>query len=190
MAAKIKVNKSCKDCGTNETIKWHKDRCHKCYGREYYQNNKQVIKDKHKLQSNNNKVLIKDINKNWYSNNKYKEKEYKKAYVKKNKEKIATRQRRYYEINKEEIKKRTSKNSAKRYKNNVNFKLSHILRTRLTAAIKNNNKSGSAVRDLGCSIGELKEYLELKFVHGMTWNNHSRDGWHIDLIKPLSSFSL
>ena len=64
------------------------------------------------------------------------------------------------------------------------------MRNRLRCAIKGNFKSGSAVKDLGCSIDELKTYLESKFKPGMYWDNWSYDGWHIDHIKPLASFDL
>ncbi len=64
------------------------------------------------------------------------------------------------------------------------------LRRRLHHALKGNAKTGSAVRDLGCSIDELKLHLESKFKPGMTWENHSLLGWHIDHIKPLASFDL
>ena len=43
---------------------------------------------------------------------------------------------------------------------------------------------------LGCSLDELKTYLESKFQPGMTWDNYSRNGWTIDHILPLSSFNL
>jgi len=71
-----------------------------------------------------------------------------------------------------------------------NFKLKVTLRSRLNTAIKRKYKSGSAVRDLGCTIEELKVYLESKFIEGMNWNNHSKTGWHIDHILPLSKFDL
>jgi hypothetical protein len=60
----------------------------------------------------------------------------------------------------------------------------------LKSAIKGNFKIGSAVNDLGCSIEQLKQYLESKFLLGMTWDNWTTDGWHIDHIKPLASFDL
>ena len=69
-------------------------------------------------------------------------------------------------------------------------RIKHNLRGRLNRAIKSNYKSGSAVRDLGCSIEELKIHLESQFQLGMSWDNWSRIGWHIDHIKPLSSFNL
>ncbi len=73
---------------------------------------------------------------------------------------------------------------------NVHFKLAYNLRTRLRTALKRTKKTGSAVKDLGCTVLELKKYLESKFLPGMTWENWSRTGWHIDHIKPLSSFDL
>ena len=70
----------------------------------------------------------------------------------------------------------------------VNYKLRQIIRIRLNKAIKNNQKRGSAVKDLGCSIEYLKKYLEAQFELGMTWNNHG--DWHIDHIEPLAGFNL
>jgi hypothetical protein len=77
-----------------------------------------------------------------------------------------------------------------RYLSDVNFKLAASLRNRLGRAIKGNYKSGSAVNDLGCSVQEFKFYIESKFQLGMTWDNWSKDGWHIDHIKPLCKFDL
>ena len=77
-----------------------------------------------------------------------------------------------------------------RYKNDVNYRLTCVLRARLNRAIKCNNKTGSAVRDLGCSIGEFKLYIESKFEPGMTWENWSKTGWNLDHKEPLGSFKL
>ena len=74
--------------------------------------------------------------------------------------------------------------------NRIEHKIKSRLRNRLRDAIKNNQKTGSAVKDLGCSIEEFKIYLESKFTEGMNWNNWSLYGWHLDHIKPLSLFNL
>lgn len=39
------------------------------------------------------------------------------------------------------------------------------------------------------SISDLKNHLESKFQPGMTWDNHTVDGWHIDHVRPESWFS-
>jgi hypothetical protein len=87
-------------------------------------------------------------------------------------------------------KKETTEYEHNKLKIDINYKLSRSLRKRLHNAIKNDHKVGSAVRDLGCTIPELKLRLESMFKPGMTWDNWSYRGWHIDHIKPLSSFDL
>ena len=75
-------------------------------------------------------------------------------------------------------------------KEDINFRLACNLRSRMTLAIKDNWKSGSTIRDLGCSIVELKRHLEDQFDDNMSWDNYGLDGWHIDHIVPLASFNL
>ena len=40
----------------------------------------------------------------------------------------------------------------------------------------------------GCTAEELKAYLESLFTEGMSWENYGKYGWHIDHIRPVSSF--
>jgi hypothetical protein len=129
--------------------------------------NKDRIKDKIKL-----------TKKTWYEANKDKIKEHNKAYREVNKDKKRAWRHAYKDKLKE------------RHKTDIQYKLSSNLRSRLKSAIRSNYKSGSAVRDLGCSIPELKIYLENKFQPGMSWDNYGLYGWHIDHIKPLVSFDL
>lgn len=74
----------------------------------------------------------------------------------------------------------------------VNFRLRVLLRGRICSALKGDTKTGSAVRDLGCSIEELKVHLESKFQPGMTWENWGKgEGkWNVDHIVPLAAFDL
>ncbi len=71
-------------------------------------------------------------------------------------------------------------------------KLRANLRNRLNIALARNYKKGSAVRDLGCSVEYLKNWLEAQFQPGMTWGNYGRAAgcWSIDHIQPLSGFDL
>ena len=71
-------------------------------------------------------------------------------------------------------------------------RLSDRLRQRLVHALRGEYRSGSAVRDLGCTISELKSHLERLFTPGMAWDNygHGLGKWGIDHIAPLSSFNL
>jgi hypothetical protein len=76
-----------------------------------------------------------------------------------------------------------------RIKTDVQFKLIKRIRSRLRTAMRKNYKSGSAIKDLGCSISELKIHLEARFDANMTWENWG-PYWHIDHILPLASFDL
>ncbi len=104
----------------------------------------------------------------------------------KNKERIRAEQRIYNQAHKKEAALRTKNRRA----NDVEFYLAHILRARLSNALKKDTKNGSFVKDLGCSIKELKFYLEGKFQDGMSWENRGLHGWHIDHVIPLAFFDL
>jgi len=110
----------------------------------------------------------------------------------KNKETLIVKNREWKKRNPDKI--RGSRNSwfKKRCKEDPSFKLAHNLRTRLNIAIKNDFKAGSAVQDLGCSIGEFRKHIESQFEPGMSWDNWGRWGnvWNIDHIKPLAKFDL
>lgn len=109
-------------------------------------------------------------------------------YYKKNKVKLLKEKTKYYENNKESIIKKQLYSMKKRENNDTMFKIQRRLRSRLYSALKNNYKSGSAVKDLGCTVEQFKKHLESQFKDGMSWDNYGR--WHIDHIKPLSSFNL
>ncbi len=75
----------------------------------------------------------------------------------------------------------------RRYKTDPQFKLSTLLRSRINQIMRG-QKRRSAIIDLGCSLAELRFFLEGKFVDGMTWENYGK--WHVDHIVPLSYFDL
>jgi len=79
-----------------------------------------------------------------------------------------------------------------RRQTDLQFKLAKNLRTRLNSALKGNFKRGSAVRDLGCSIAELKTHLEKQFQPGMSWKNWGKEEgcWQIDHIVDLNRWDL
>jgi hypothetical protein len=167
----------------------------------YCESNPDKTKERKKNYYNKNKVKVIKKSKDYYNVNKEKKKEYDKIYRDVNKDEIRLRSKNYYESNKDRIYlyqknynkiNRDKKNfyNKNRLKTDIQYKLGKNLRGRLYKSINGNFKSGSAVKDLGCSIEELKSYLESKFLVGMTWDNWSNDGWHIDHIKPLASFDL
>lgn len=172
--------KQCLTCKTTETSKWYSGPiCRKCYRNQPHVKKKELETAKiscSKYRTRNKEYLTlknkewKDLNKEYYL-------QYQKQYRLANKSKKLLWEQHDR-------------------KNNLNRNLADSLRNRLNIAIKNGQKAGSAVRDLGCTIEELKKHLESKFYINpktsdkMTWENHTIYGWHIDHIRPLSSFDL
>ena len=76
-----------------------------------------------------------------------------------------------------------------RYATDINYRLAKLLRGRLYKALHRNTKSGSAVRDLGCSIDYLRLVLKEQFSVGMTWDNIGTY-WEVDHITPLHQYDL
>lgn len=124
----------------------------------------------------NNVEHIKDYNQRWNKN-------HAKAYRELNKEKRKQHHDEWYKDNKAH----KAKYKQRRCKTDLNYRIACLLRTRLYDAVRN-DRSGSAVKDLGCSIEDFKGYISNFFVGGMTWDNYGE--WHLDHIKPLSKFDL
>lgn len=79
-----------------------------------------------------------------------------------------------------------------RASNDIEFRLANLLRARTRMAITAGKgvKSRATTALLGCSIAEARKHLESLFEPGMSWENHGRDGWHIDHIRPVRSFEM
>ena len=78
------------------------------------------------------------------------------------------------------------------YHNNIKHRISTVIRSRLLQALKDKLefKWNTAFDLLGCTIDEFCRYIESLWKVDMNWDNHRRDGWHIDHIRPCSSFDL
>ncbi len=96
----------------------------------------------------------------------------------------------YYQQNKEKVIQNGYRRRKARMLSDPAFKLLQRLRGRLYQALKGTNKSIATRVLLGCSIESLKAHIEQQFAEGMGWHNHTIRGWHVDHIKPLSSFNL
>jgi hypothetical protein len=80
----------------------------------------------------------------------------------------------------------------RRRRERPSYRLAKNLRLRLRGAVRSNARSGSAVRDLGCSIEELKVHIERQWTGCMSWENWgSGPGtWQIDHVYPLAQTDL
>ena len=119
-------------------------------------------------------------------NNRKKENATARKWCQNNREKIRASDRKSSQ--RPEYKKRKNARKRERRKTDPQFRLKHNLRTRLHHALKGSNKSASTMALLGCSIVHLKDYLAMRFLPGMTWENQGT--WHVDHMIPCASFDL
>jgi hypothetical protein len=171
--------KLCKTCNTDKTSKWYSGpQCRCCYRKQLRISNRAIgiVEDTNKW-AKANKTYCKDKHREWYYANHVQQLAYQKEYRLKNKDKKRMWER-------------------KDRATNLNRRIADNLRNRINMAIKHDQKAGSTVRDLGCSIEEFKIHLEAQFYSNfetgelMTWDNNTIYGWHIDHIRPLISFDL
>lgn len=131
-------------------------------GRKYYLKNSEKIKNRIKLYGQNNEQKVK---------------EYKKQY-RRDKSEYFKKYMREYVFN--------------RRRSDPIFKLIGIIRGRLRDMLRAQSveKNTKTIESIGCSLEFLKFHLESQFQEGMSWESHGVKGWHIDHIKPVSSFDL
>ena len=115
---------------------------------------------------------------------------YNKEWAKKNKDKVKEYAKRARSKDTYLLQKR--KRNKKYYDNNLKYKIGNLLRCRIWTILKkqNTDKNNSTMELIGCSKEELIKHLESQFKEGMSWENWSLNGWHIDHIRPCSSFDL
>lgn len=165
----------------------HKEH-HSEIGKIYYLKNREKILQRMGIRSKNpeTKKRIKIYLKKWYSKNRNKILRQCAEYRLKNKKKIAIGIKRW------KLKNKNITNSyfVNRRKNDINFKMLHNIRVRISMAIRGYNKSAKTKELLGCSIEFLIGYLEAKFQPGMAWNNYGKNGWTVDHIFPCAIFNM
>jgi hypothetical protein len=142
--------------------------------RVWHHSNKEAVKKRAKVYKENNRVNLQELNRIWRENNREHHNSVSREWYYKNRERILQYRKGYH---------------SKREKTDVNFKLARRLRSRLYHALTGKNKVVSAVKDMGCTLDFLKNYLESQFTKEMTWANYG-SYWEIDHHFPLSKFDL
>ena len=163
------------------------------------------LKEFERLKTNSIAAKYRTENPDYYQSNKEKIKARNQA----NKEKIKAYKQAYYQSNKEKIKVcNTGRYSEKgredaagyRAKNKEKIKIKEAekrktpkykLRKAVISAFERikKDKPTNTLTLLGCSWEEAKAHIENLWQEGMSWENHGVYGWHIDHIRPVSSFT-
>ena len=125
----------------------------------------------------------------YYQENKEQFRQRNKRYRNKNKEACIEYEKKYLTENKQKIRERQRKYLQKKRLDPV-WKLAQRLRAHVSRCVTHHyNITRSYALDLlGCSFQECRLYLEKQWKEGMSWENYGQ--WHIDHVRPTSSFDL
>ena len=180
------INEFCKRSKARGGYSSRCKECHSKHSKEYCDKNNEKRANYSKTYRIKNAKQITEYQKDYNNQNSEQRVAYEREYRRLNPTKVAIYKKKYHSKNAKKLAER----KRMRYRTDINFKLAQQLRGRLNIALKGNYKTGSAVRDLGCSIKEFKAYMESKWQLGMSWDNWSKIGWNIDHIEPLCNFDL
>ena len=157
--------------------------------KEYLLKNKEKIAIQKKEWKKRNKEKVKLSEKKHYLKTREKRIKYQREYRSIHQEAHREYNKKYYFKNKERLSKNNIRYARERRKTNPSFKILDTLRRRMLYALKGKNKSASTMNLLGVKNIEIVwQRLESLFQDGMTRENQGM--WHIDHIKPCSSFDL
>lgn len=97
---------------------------------------------------------------------------------------------RHKEIHKEEIEQKKIDREIYLAERRVIARIARVLKSRIREAVKGEWKHGRTQELLGCSIEFFRAYIESLWTEGMSWENHTNRGWHLDHIIPCAFFDL
>jgi hypothetical protein len=170
----------------------------KISGKIYYEKNKELIIDRTREYRKNYHEKTKDLKKAdkkeydrvYHLKNKDSRNLYNRNYNEANKERLSYNHKEYYVDHMVEIKKRVYENHKKRIKTDPAYKLLCNTRARIRNFLKSKNiiRHVSTAKLVGCDAEFLRKYIQKQFRSGMTLENNSRYGWHLDHIIPCSYF--
>lgn len=180
------ASKSCPDCGrVLPADKFASDNSRPdlldCYCKECRRSRKVAYRQA-------NKEKLRAWSREEYWKNPGKRRESQARYRRANPEKAAAYRKKYYKSHQAQSNQWHREYVKKRKAIDPVFKLSLGLRNYLGRRLRSAGRSVSAVRDLGCSLEELRNSLEAQFLPGMSWGNHGE--WELDHIVPFSLVDL
>lgn len=198
---------------TTQELSLRREKC-----KEYYRKHKKRIRAWSKAHIEANKERYNASAREYHRKNKKKCNLASKEYCEKHKERLKQKRAERYRANKAELtrkrraryflnheenkrKAREKRNANKervnflqrqKYKEDIQYKIATCLRAHLYNAMRyTETKKCDKIEQLtGCTYTILKEHLEKQWLPGMSWSNHTKNGWNIDHIQPVASFDL
>ncbi len=161
------------DKNTNSGLQYKCKICKLAQDKEYYETNKAKLLPKFKEYRDSNKEKVALAKKLSYQ---------------KNSQHYIDNAQKWAEDNRDQKHETMKARYRVRMDTEPEFHLIANLRRRTRSALFGKIKTKTTKELIGCSPQELRAHLEKQFQPGMSWDNYGE--WHIDHIRPVSSFNL
>lgn len=122
----------------------------------------------------------------WYAANKERKNRASADWYARNKVEVSNRRLDRISADKEAERKRTREWARNRYRRDPRHRICSCVSSHIRKCLKGGKRGRSWQSLVGYSIDELASHLERQFLAGMSWDNYGE--WHIDHIRPISSF--
>lgn len=136
-----------------------------------------------------NRDKIKQRQREWAIRNKERLKLKMAKYYAANRERLNSANKAYYIKHKPRLMRLQQEYLRKKYYSDPTYRLSRRLRCAVNRIVAYGYQGQERTMTLlGCTWQEARQHLEAQFKDGMSWDNYGPRGWHIDHIRPVSSF--
>lgn len=112
-----------------------------------------------------------------------------KSWVARNPERVREYKKRYRDSHPETMKAIYNRR-AEKVLSTLDGRLNNLLRQVIKYSLRGNKQGKPWAEMLPYTLDELKAHLESQFQPGMGWDNHAKYGWHIDHVRPITSFNI
>lgn len=183
--------KTCRGCGESKgEARFHADRhtrdgrasrCTDCK-RAYRNSRVEQRRAYNKAWAAANPERIREKSRRWRARHPEKVREQNQRYKRANPETVSFLKRDWERRNPE-----AARAIGARRRQNPQYRIEATIRARVHRTLTRGRKNAPTFIMLGYSVSDLREHLERRFLPGMTWQNYGQ--WHIDHVRPLSSFA-
>ena len=156
---------------------------------EYYIENQDKIIAYNKEYRVENKEKLYENHKEYYNQNSEKILQHQKEFREQNKDRLIEHRKEFHEQNKDRLNQYRRNYEKNQRDNNPIVRLKENIRKRISQTLKSNSKASNTIELFGCNKEFFYFWIKWQMSSDIS-DDEFKTNWHIDHVKPISSFNL